>query len=70
MNRDTAMGLSIGLLLGGLIGAAVGILYAPHPGKETRETIKGKAENIIQKAREKVAHLARKDDKGAEEAAE
>lgn len=70
MNRDTAMGMGIGLLVGALVGAAVGIFYAPRPGKETREMIKEKTGNIIQKARGKVAQFAGKNDEGSEEAAE
>ena len=29
----------VGLIVGGLLGAVIGILYAPKPGKETREEI-------------------------------
>ena len=41
-----------GLLIGGLIGAAIGILYAPKSGRETREEIGRKAEEMLAKARE------------------
>jgi gas vesicle protein len=41
-----------GLLVGGLIGAAIGILYAPKSGKETREEIGRKAEELMAKAKE------------------
>ena len=41
-----------GLLIGGLIGAAVGILYAPKSGKETREDICTKSEELLAKAKE------------------
>ena len=38
-------GNSLGWFLAGLgLGAAVGILYAPRPGDETREVIRAKAE--------------------------
>ncbi len=38
-------GSSFGWFLAGLgVGAAVGILYAPRPGEETREVIRAKAE--------------------------
>lgn len=70
MNRDTATGLGLGLLIGALIGAAVGILYAPHPGKETRQLIKDKTGNIVQKVRGKVTQLAGRDDEGIEEGTE
>ena len=41
-----------GLLVGGLIGAVIGILYAPKSGKETREEIGRKTEEIMAKAKE------------------
>jgi len=41
-----------GVLVGGLIGAAVGILFAPKSGKETREDIARRTEEIIKKARD------------------
>jgi len=41
-----------GVLIGGLIGAVAGILFAPKSGKETREDIARKTDDLIQKARE------------------
>ncbi len=41
-----------GLLVGGLIGAVIGILYAPKSGKETRKEIGRKTEELIAKAEE------------------
>ena len=41
-----------GLFIGGLIGVVLGILYAPKSGKETREDIARKADEIIAKAKE------------------
>jgi len=41
-----------GLIIGGLIGAALGILYAPKSGKETREDIARKTEELMNKAKE------------------
>lgn len=35
-----------GLILGGLIGAALGIVFAPSAGDETREKIKEKLEEL------------------------
>ncbi len=40
-----------GLIVGGLIGAVVGILYAPKSGKETREDIARKADELLSKAK-------------------
>lgn len=41
-----------GLVVGGLIGAALGILFAPKSGKETRQDIADKAEEVLTKAKE------------------
>ena len=41
-----------GLFIGGLIGAVIGILYAPKSCKETRENLARHADEIIAKAKE------------------
>ena len=41
-----------GLIIGGLVGAVLGILYAPKSGKETREDIARKTEELLNKAKE------------------
>ena len=53
MNRDNAIGFSIGLLAGAIIGGAVGLLYAPKSGKETRKMIKDKATEVMEVVKEK-----------------
>lgn len=40
-------GMFFAFLLGGIVGAAVGILYAPRSGKETRKSIKRLSEDIV-----------------------
>jgi gas vesicle protein len=57
-----------GLFIGGLIGAVLGILYAPKSGKETREDIARKTEDLMAKAREEY-DLALEKSKKAYEAA-
>jgi gas vesicle protein len=42
-NRDTLLAF----ILGGLIGAALGVLYAPKSGRETRSNIKKLGEEIV-----------------------
>jgi len=44
--------IATGLLVtGGLIGATLGILYAPRSGRETREEIRHSAEGLAKKAK-------------------
>ncbi len=59
-DHNTGNSFAIGFIVGAAIGLAVGILYAPHSGKETRailrekaEIAKEKAEEIIEDAKEK-----------------
>ena len=47
-NKD----LLTGLFIGGLIGAALGILNAPKSGKEIRDEITGKAKELLGKAKQ------------------
>lgn len=37
-------------LMGGLIGAAIGLLYAPRSGRETRQILVGEGEEMIDRA--------------------
>jgi gas vesicle protein len=43
-----------GLIFGGLVGVAIGLLYAPKSGKETREDLTIKADEFISKAKEEM----------------
>jgi gas vesicle protein len=42
-NKDTFLAF----VLGGLVGAVVGVLYAPKPGKETRKNLRKFSEEVI-----------------------
>ena len=57
-----------GIVLGGLAGAAIAILYAPQSGRETREDIHKKKEALLRKAREEYRTIARKSGKAYESA--
>jgi len=57
-----------GVLIGGLVGAVAGILFAPKSGKETREDIARKTDEIIKKAKEEY-ELALEKSKNAYETA-
>ena len=52
-----------GVIIGGLIGAAVGLLLAPQPGEETREQLVEKGIEL----KERVAELSEEARKKAEE---
>ena len=62
-DKDTGS-FGIGFFLGAVVGLAIGFLYAPKPGMETRELLKEKAE----KAREKASEVAEKAKKATTEA--
>lgn len=40
------------LLIGGAIGAALGVLFAPKAGSETRKELKSKIDEMLQKVKE------------------
>lgn len=57
-------GFGIGILTGAAAGVALGLMYAPHPGKETRMMLKNKAgltihkaEDILQEAGERAKRI-------------
>jgi gas vesicle protein len=41
--NNTALGVLVGLLVGGLAGAAIMLLFAPQSGKKTRKKIEDKS---------------------------
>ena len=61
--KDTGFSFTVGFILGAVAGVAIGFLYAPGPGKETRARLKEKAEE----AREKVTEVAEKAKEAAAE---
>jgi len=56
-NRDT---FAFGFLIGAVVGVAIGFLYAPKPGKETRALLKEKAGEVMEKAKELAAEAKKR----------
>ena len=42
MSKESGPGFFAGLVVGAVIGLAIGFLYAPQPGDETRHVLKEK----------------------------
>jgi gas vesicle protein len=59
-----------GIILGGAIGALIGILYAPQSGRKTRKDINRKAEELLTKAKEEYETTLKKSSKAYESAVE
>jgi gas vesicle protein len=59
-----------GILVGVLIGGALGLLFAPEPGEETRELVAEKARKWKDVAGEKGRTILRRVKEEAEEPAE
>lgn len=57
MNKDNVGGFGTGLLVGVILGAVVGFLFAPRSGHETREQVKDKAADLFGKAKEKASEV-------------
>ncbi len=50
--KDSGTSFAVGFLIGAIAGVAIGFLYAPKPGKETRAMLKEKADEFKEKAGE------------------
>ena len=62
--KESGVSFITGLLVGAALGVAIGFLYAPQSGKETRQLVKEK----VEEAREKVSEAAEKAREAAAEA--
>lgn len=51
-DKDSGSSFAIGFLIGAIAGVAIGFLYAPKAGKETRAMLREKAGDIKEKAGE------------------
>ncbi len=52
--QHTLGSLGLGFILGAMVGVAIGMLYAPRPGAETRHMIADKAEEVKERVSEAV----------------
>ena len=50
--NDSGLSFVSGFLLGGVVGAVVGMLLAPKPGEETRADLVGQSEVLRTRAEE------------------
>jgi gas vesicle protein len=60
MDKDYTVSLGIGLIAGAAIGFAVGFLFAPDSGKETRHKIREKVSGLVESAHEHTAGISYK----------
>ena len=51
-DKDSGASFAIGFLIGAIAGVAIGFLYAPKSGEETRAMLREKAGEIKEKASE------------------
>ena len=64
MDEDKKIGkkldrLIMGIILGGAIGSVLGLTFAPKKGKETREILKQKGQDLLEKGKEVGEQLVR-----------
>jgi gas vesicle protein len=54
-DKNSGPGFGIGLILGIAVGAAIGFLFAPRSGKETRGMVKDKAADVSETVKDLTA---------------
>lgn len=52
LRRNRVGMLALGVAIGGTVGAAAGVLFAPRAGKETREDISRRSSEVWEKVKE------------------
>jgi gas vesicle protein len=58
-DREGGSGFLVGFIIGAIAGLAVGFLYAPKAGKETRAILKEKAGQLKDKAGELISRATK-----------
>lgn len=61
MSNESAAGFGIGLLVGAALGVAIGMLYAPHSGRETRAMLREKAGEVKDRAKRAIGDIRGKE---------
>jgi gas vesicle protein len=49
-DSNSGSGFFVGFIMGAAVGAILGLLYAPRPGRETRDLIRDRFEDVKLKA--------------------
>jgi gas vesicle protein len=62
--KESGSSFIIGFILGAIAGVAVGFLYAPKAGKETRTLLKEKAGELKERATEMLSKGGKESGKG------
>ena len=60
-------GMVVGVMTGVTAGAALGILFAPKPGNETRQLVRERANEYFDAARDRVENLRQARQRDSEE---
>ena len=67
MGSATVRWLLLGLLIGGVIGAATALLFAPERGEETRRVVRSRAQPAVGRIRNMATRLARRNEAAPKE---
>lgn len=62
-DKEGGSSFLVGFIIGAIAGVAIGFLYAPKAGKETRALLKEKAGQLKDKASEMFSRAARESEK-------
>lgn len=59
MTQEQWTSFGVGVLVGAVLGGVIALLYAPKSGKELRQEIKGKADELLETGKGKVGDIRR-----------
>jgi len=58
--KEGSSNFLVGFIIGAIAGVAIGFLYAPKPGKETRALLKEKASSVTERIKGSVKEAEKK----------